>query len=128
MKETKKKYKEDAVTFFDRILDRNGLCDVFGDKCWWLDGGSHYWIDREDCAMTGDLSVGQKINILVGKLDGAVNTNKALAEARDGDEMVDILLGASQKLGLGLTRSDLINTPPIRDWIWWKNKNPTNII
>jgi hypothetical protein len=23
---------------------------------------------------------------------------------------------------LGLTRADLLSTPPIRDWIWWKNK------
>jgi hypothetical protein len=36
--------------------------------------------------------------------------------------MVDVLVDASRKLGLGLTREDLLNTPPIRDWIWWKNK------
>jgi len=36
--------------------------------------------------------------------------------------MLDVLLGASQKLGLGLTREQLSNTPPIRDWVWWKNK------
>lgn len=38
--------------------------------------------------------------------------------------MVDILLGASAKLGLGLTRRDLTETPPIRDWIWFKNNQP----
>ena len=37
--------------------------------------------------------------------------------------MVDIL-GASAKLGLGLTRRDLLETPPIRDWIWFKNNDP----
>jgi hypothetical protein len=34
------------------------------------------------------------------------------------------LLGASAKLGLGLTRRDLTETPPIRDWIWFKNNQP----
>ena len=38
--------------------------------------------------------------------------------------MVAILLGASAKLGLGLTRRDLMQTPPIRDWIWFKNNDP----
>ena len=38
--------------------------------------------------------------------------------------MVAILLGASAKLGLGLTRRDLVQTPPIRDWIWFKNNDP----
>ena len=33
-----------------------------------------------------------------------------------------MLLGASAKLGLGLTRAELTRTPPIRDWLWWKNK------
>ena len=33
-----------------------------------------------------------------------------------------MLLDASSRLGLGLTRWELENTPPIRDWIWWKNK------
>ena len=36
----------------------------------------------------------------------------------------DLLLGASAKLGLGLTRRDLTETPPIRDWIWFKNNDP----
>jgi hypothetical protein len=35
---------------------------------------------------------------------------------------LDVLLDASSRLGLGLDREDLRQTPPIRDWIWWKNK------
>jgi hypothetical protein len=37
--------------------------------------------------------------------------------------MLDVLLDASAKLGLGLTREQLAQTPPIRDWVWWKNKD-----
>ena len=70
------------------------------------------------------LPVSRRIALLVDALDGAVKTNKALATCADGDEMVDILLGASAKLGLGLTRRDLTETPPIRDWIWFKNNEP----
>jgi hypothetical protein len=36
--------------------------------------------------------------------------------------MLDVLVDASSRLGLGLDREDLRHTPPIRDWIWWKNK------
>ena len=68
------------------------------------------------------LPVGQRVAALVKALDGAKRTNEALARCRDGDAMVDVLLDASSKLGLGLSRRDLVNTPPIRDWIWWKNK------
>ena len=32
--------------------------------------------------------------------------------------------GLRPKLGLGLTRRDLTETPPIRDWIWFKNNDP----
>jgi hypothetical protein len=70
------------------------------------------------------LPVSRRIALLVNALDGAVKTNKALATCADGDEMVEILLGASAKLGLGLTRRDLAQTPPIRDWIWFKNNDP----
>ena len=70
------------------------------------------------------LPVQQRIALLVQALDGAQKTNKALATCADGDAMVDILLGASAKLGLGLTRRDLTETPPIRDWIWFKNNEP----
>ena len=70
------------------------------------------------------LPVQQRIALLVKALDGAEKTNKALATCADGDAMVDILLGASAKLGLRLTRRDLTETPPIRDWIWFKNNDP----
>ena len=70
------------------------------------------------------LPVRQRIALLVKALDGAEKTNKALATCPDGDAMVDILLGASAKLGLGLTRRDLTETSPIRDWIWFKNNDP----
>ena len=68
------------------------------------------------------LSVGQRVGLLVKALNGARRTNEALAQCRDGEAMLDVLLDASAKLGLGLTREHLANTPPIRDWVWWKNK------
>jgi hypothetical protein len=68
------------------------------------------------------LSVGQRVAILVKALDGARRTNEALAKCANGDEMVEVLLAASAKLRLGLTRAELMRTPPIRDWLWWKNK------
>ena len=69
-----------------------------------------------------DLPVTQRVNALVKVLDGAQRTNEALARCGDGEAMLDVLLDASSRLGLGLTRWELENTPPIRDWIWWKNK------
>ena len=68
------------------------------------------------------LPVTQRIRLLVKALNGAQRTNEALARSRDGEEMLDVLLDASAKLGLGLTREQLRDTPPIRDWVWWKNK------
>lgn len=68
------------------------------------------------------LSVDRRVALLVKALNGAKRTNEALARCSDGDAMVDVLLDASNRLGLGLTRRDLLETPPIRDWIWWKNK------
>jgi hypothetical protein len=68
------------------------------------------------------LPVVQRVRLLVRALNGARRTNEALARCSDGEAMVDVLLDASTKLGLGLTRRDLLETPPIRDWIWWKNK------
>ena len=68
------------------------------------------------------LPVARRVDLLVNALDGAKRTNEALARCSDGEEMLDVLLGASQKLRLGLTREQLRNTPPIRDWVWWKNK------
>lgn len=64
----------------------------------------------------------QRIRLLVKALDGAKRTNEALAQCSDGEAMLDVLLDASARLGLGLSRRDLANTPPIRDWVWWKNK------
>ncbi len=69
-----------------------------------------------------NLPVGQRVNALVKALNGAKRTNEALARCSDGEAMLDVLLDASSKLGLGLTREQLANTPPIRDWVWWKNK------
>ncbi|MEB3351978.1 MAG: hypothetical protein VKM01_06610 [Cyanobacteriota bacterium] len=64
----------------------------------------------------------QRIQLLVKALAGAKRTNEALARCTDGEAMLDVLLDASARLGLGLTRDDLRDTPPIRDWVWWKNK------
>jgi len=66
--------------------------------------------------------VAQRVALLVKALNGAKRTNEALARCSDGEAMVEVLLDASRKLGLGLSRRDLLETPPIRDWIWWKNK------
>ncbi len=68
------------------------------------------------------LPVARRVSLLVNALDGAKRTNEALARCTNGEEMLDVLQGASQKLRLGLSREQLRNTPPIRDWIWWKNK------
>lgn len=70
------------------------------------------------------LPLSRRIELLVQALDGAEKTNRALATCANGDAMIDILLGASTKLGLGLTQRDLNETPPIRDWIWFKNNDP----
>jgi hypothetical protein len=68
------------------------------------------------------LPVARRVQLLVKALNGAERTNEALARCGDGDAMVTVLVDASNKLGLGLSREDLLATPPIRDWIWWKNK------
>jgi hypothetical protein len=68
------------------------------------------------------LPVGQRVKALVKALNGARRTNEALARCSDGEQMLDVLMDASARLGLGLTRQQLRDTPPIRDWIWWKNK------
>ena len=64
----------------------------------------------------------RRVSLLVNALVGAQRTNEALAVCVNGEEMLDVLLDASMKLRLGLTREQLRNTPPIRDWVWWKNK------
>ena len=68
------------------------------------------------------LPVAQRVNALVKALNGAKRTNEALACCSDGEAMLDVLLDASARLGLGLSRQQLRDTPPIRDWVWWKNK------
>ena len=69
------------------------------------------------------LSVNEKVTLLVDALDGDVETNDALSNCADGEAMIDILLGISSKMELGLSKDDLLKTAPIRDWIWWKNKD-----
>ncbi len=69
-----------------------------------------------------ELPVKERIKILVESLDGAESTNEALSSCQDSDAMLDVLLDVSTKLRLGLTRDELMKTPPIRDWVWWKNK------
>ena len=69
------------------------------------------------------LSVEERVKILVEALDGATETNEALSSCKDSEGMLVILLETSSKLGLGLCRDDFLKTPPIRDWIWWKNKD-----
>ena len=78
--------------------------------------------EGEGGANLRDLPRVQRVGLLVKALNGAQRTNEALARCADGEEMLDVLLNASQRLGLGLSRADLRDTPPIRDWIWWKNK------
>ena len=68
------------------------------------------------------LPVSRRVQLLVKALNGAKRTNEALASCEDGEAMITVLVHASNKLGLGLSREDLLATPPIRDWIWWKNK------
>ena len=67
------------------------------------------------------LPVKEKVKILVDSLDGSEQTNEALSRCNDSGSMIDLLLGSSQRLGLGLTKEDLMRTPPIRDWIWYKD-------
>ena len=69
------------------------------------------------------LPLNERVKLLVDSLDGDTETNNALSSCLDGDAMIDILLRTSSKLGLGLTKEDFLQTPPIRDWIWWKNKD-----
>ena len=68
------------------------------------------------------LPINKRVRLLVDALDGSQKINEALSKCEDGDAMLEILLGLSLDLGLGLSREDLLSTAPIRDWIWWKNK------
>ncbi len=65
--------------------------------------------------------VKERIALLVKALDGSEQSNEALSNCENVDQMLDLLLQNSEKLSLGLTKEDLIKTPPIRDWIWYKN-------
>ncbi|WP_320674876.1 hypothetical protein [Prochlorococcus sp. MIT 1341] len=71
---------------------------------------------------TKNLPVQARIKLLVESLDGAEKTNKTLSECKDAEAMLDILLEVSSQLELDLTREELRQSPPIRDWVWWKNK------
>ena len=68
------------------------------------------------------LPVKERLKLLVESLDGAEETNQRLSQCENSEAMLDILLDISSELKLGLTRDDLMQNPPIRDWIWWKNK------
>ena len=67
-------------------------------------------------------TVKEKLKILVESLDGAEKTNETLSKCPDAEAMLDVLLDVSSQLGLELSRDDLRQNPPIRDWVWWKNK------
>ena len=69
-----------------------------------------------------NLSIQERLKLLVESLDGSEEANKALSESKDAEAMLDVLLDVSRKLELELSRDDLKQNPPIRDWIWWKNK------
>ncbi len=71
---------------------------------------------------TKDLPVKERLKLLVDSLDGDEETNEKLSRCKDSETMLNILLEASSQLNLCLTRDDLSRNPPIRDWIWWKNK------
>ncbi len=71
---------------------------------------------------TRNLPLKERINLLIESLDGAEETNQALSQCKNAEAMLDILLSVSSRLGLDLTRNELTQNPPIRDWIWWKNK------
>ena len=69
------------------------------------------------------LSVNEKVKLLVDAMDGDKGINDALSNSKNGEDMLDILLETSAKMGLELTKDDFLKTAPIRDWVWWKNKD-----
>ena len=69
------------------------------------------------------LPVNERVRLLVDAIDGSPEVNDALSNCEDGEAMVNVLFRTSANMGLGLTRDDFLKTPPIRDWIWWKNKD-----
>ena len=70
-----------------------------------------------------NLSANEKVKVLVEALDGDQITNDALSSCSDGDAMLEILLEKCSKMGLSISRDEFLKTPPIRDWVWWKNKD-----
>ncbi len=69
-----------------------------------------------------NLSVKERIKLLVDTLDGDKRVNERLSESENADVMLDILVEFSNSMDLELNRDDLRKNPPTRDWIWWKNK------
>tara|TARA_Y100001968_G_C19428510_1_gene755733 strand:+ start:2006 stop:2326 length:321 start_codon:yes stop_codon:yes gene_type:complete len=69
-----------------------------------------------------ELSKSKKMQILLSEINGNKSINESLSKCPDSESMIEILLNISSKLKIGLSRNDLTTTPPIRDWIWWKNK------
>ncbi len=72
----------------------------------------------------GQYSSAQKVRALVKGIQGHQRWNEALAKAPDKEAMLDLLQQASDKIGLGLSRQELAETPPLRDWIWFKSNSP----
>jgi hypothetical protein len=70
------------------------------------------------------MTVGQRVRALVRGIEGHARWNEALAKAPTADAMLDLLVSASDRLGLGLTRAELASTPPLRDWLWFKTNKP----
>ncbi len=69
------------------------------------------------------LTVNERVKVLVDSLDGDEKSNNALSNCSNGEAMIQILLEKSAQMNLDLTQNDFLKTPPIRDWIWWKNKD-----
>ena len=69
------------------------------------------------------LPVSERVKMLVEALEGDKGTHDALSSSKDGEAMLQILLEKSSRMELGLSRDDFLKNPPIRDWIWWKNKD-----
>ncbi len=67
------------------------------------------------------LPVKDRVKLLVQSLDGAEQTNEAMSICDNSEELLNLLLEVSEKQNLALTKDDLMKTPPIRDWVWYKN-------
>ncbi len=71
---------------------------------------------------SSSLPIKARIKLLVDSIDGDENINEKLSKCKNSEAMLDILLDVSSQQNLNLTRDDLTQNPPIRDWVWWKNK------